>query len=447
MMKTCRFLFLLGALLGLSGCPEPPCGIGGSPPNPGGLQPGVVLMGEEARLRISPLLMDGCGVENPESPSALTVEVSGPDNLPVPSQAALGTSARSSATVIFTPEQPGRYHVFAAFDPIGGIHQFDLYAARNRSAEAPVHTLPQVCGALERTRRGGWVCDSDFVRDGMVERRFSGARLAVAGDVVWVVSASQTQRFVDTGTVLELTATLTGGTSSIETLIASETELLAIRVPGVDRIVFDGTQTLVLEGSEFLPVSSGTIGSTGLRNILLRSGDRLLVIASAPASSPPPLPNSFTSLACPYRIEPDRIVRGTEPCQSFTGDVVGYEPGGLWVGTRFSFGDSVADLRWLEFTGGKLVEQASLPLGMNFKVVKHTFSLRNTAIPAIASAIPSLDPRARPTVPMYAPDERAILLEFLDAELPEPRASTSLLWGGSPNPSAPLRIRVRPDTP
>src|SRR5688572_21634642 len=116
MMKTCRFLFLLGALLGLSGCPETPCSSGGSTSAPRGLQPGVILVGEETRLRVSPLLGDACGAENPESPSSLTVEVSGPDNLLVPSQATLGNPPRASATLAFTPDKPGRYHVFAAFD-------------------------------------------------------------------------------------------------------------------------------------------------------------------------------------------------------------------------------------------------------------------------------------------------------------------------------------------
>jgi hypothetical protein len=280
-----------------------------------------------------------------------------------------------------------------------------------------------------------------------VVQRFNGARLAVTGDVVWAVSASQTERYVDTGTALELTATLSGGSSLTEPLIASETELLAVRMPNVDRIIFDGTPALALKGSDSLPVSNGTIGSTGLRNILLRSGDQLVVISSAAPLSTGQPPNSFSSQACHYRIEPNRIVRGTDPCQLFDGDVVGYEPGGLWVGTRFPFGEGLADLRWMEITGGRLVEQASLPLGINFEVVKRAFSLRNTAVPAIVSVLPSLSPGARLTVPVYVPGQRAILLEFLDAELPEPIASTSLMWGGRTGNIASLRVRVRPATP
>lgn len=446
MMKLYRFLFLLGALLGLAGCPDEPC-FSDSIGMPGPAQPEVIVVGEEARMRVSPLLPGSCGVANPESPHTLSVEVSGPDNLPVPNQSALGKPPRASATVTFTPDKPGRYHLFAAFEPIGGIQQFDFYAARNRSAEAPLHTMPQLCSALERTRRGGWVCDSDFMREGNVERRFTGARLAVAGDVVWVVDSSQTRRFVDTGTELELTATLTSGLSATDILIASETELLALRTPSIYRIVFDGTTALVLKASAFMPVSNGTVGSTGLRGLIVRSGDQLMVITNASTNSTAQPPNSFTSQACLYRIEPERMLRTTDPCQTFTGDVVGYEPGGLWVGTRFSFGETLADLRWVELTGGKLVEQASLPLGMNFETVKRPFSARNTAIPVLISPSNPLTQRFRPTIPVYAPDQRGILLEFLDSDMPQPSASTSLLWGGTNGSNTALRIRVRPTTP
>jgi len=445
MTKLCRFLFLLGALLGLSGCPEP-CftdSIGGPGPTP----PAVILVGEPASMRVSPVVFGSCGSELPESPHSLSVEVYGPDNLPVPSQSALGTPPRAAATVTFTADKPGRYHVLAAFEPIGGIHQFDFYAARNRSAEAPLHTMNRLCGVMERTTRGGWVCDSDFVRDGSVVRQFAGARLAVAGDVVWVVDGSRTQRFVDTGTALELTATLPEGASTTEALIASETELLAIRNSNVHRIVFDGTSELALKGSALIPPSSGTVGSTNLRNLLVRSGDQLIIISNAQVSSPPQPPNSFTSRACPYRIEPERILLTTDPCQTFEGDVVGYEPGGLWVGTRFSFGEVLADLRWLEMAGGKLVEQASLPLGMNFETVKRPFTARNTAIPVLISPSTPLSTRFQPTMPVYAPDQRTILLEFLDSEMPQPSASTSLQWGATNGNGSTIRIRVRPTTP
>jgi hypothetical protein len=230
-------------------------------------------------------------------------------------------------------------------------------------------------------------------------------------------------------------------------LIASETELLALRTSGIDRIVFDGTQALTLKGSAFLPPSTGTVGSTSLRNLLVRSGDQLVIISNASTNSTSQPPNSFTSQACPYRIEPERILRTTDPCQTFTGDVVGYEPGGLWVGTRFPFGEFLSDLRWMEMTGGKLVEQASLSLGMNFETAKHSFSARNTAVPVLITSGSPLSTRFQPTMPVYAPAQRTIQLEFLDSEMPQPSASTSLQWGAANGSGSTLRVRVRPTTP
>jgi hypothetical protein len=405
-------------------------------------------VGEQVSMGLSPNLADGCRFEPQGTPDTLTVEVSGPDNLPVPAEATLGNPPTATASLKFSPDKPGRYHIFAAFDPVGGIQQFDMYAARDRSPEAPVHTLPRTCTALERTRRGGWLCDSDFVRDGAVVQRFSGARVAVAGDVVWVVNGSQVQRYVDTGAAaLVSTASMTGGASTTEFLLASETELLAIRSPDVHRIVFDGTATLAFKGSASLLFSSGTIGSTGLRGILVRSGEQLAVISTAPPSGGVQPANSFTSQVCSYRIEPDRLLRTADPCQTFTGDVVGYEPGALWVGTPLSFGDELADLRRLEWTVTGLAEEASLPLGPAFEVPRNSLTTRNSAVPVVISSASGLSSRPRPTVPVYTPERRTILLEFLDSEMPKPTASSALLWGGTPLSSSTSRIRVRPVTP
>jgi hypothetical protein len=101
----------------------------------------------------------------------------------------------------------------------------------------------------------------------------------------------------------------------------------------------------------------------------------------------------------------------------------------------------------MEMTGGKLVEQASLPLGMNFETVKHPFSARNTAVPVLVSPANPLSTRFQPTMPVYAPDQRTILLEYLDSEMPQPSASTSLQWGATNGSGTTLRIRVRPTTP
>jgi hypothetical protein len=446
MMKTCRYLFLLGALLVLSGCPETQCDVGGiaqgSSPHPA-----MILVGEPVSLRLSPTLVSNCGREFQESPSSLTLEVYGPDNLPVASQATLGKPSTSSATLKFTADKPGRYHVFAAFDPIGGIHQFDLYAARDRSAEAPVFTLPKLCSSLERTQRGGWVCDQEFLREGSVEQRFISSRVAVAGDVVWVVGSSQVQRYVDTGTALELTASMPSSLSSAEFLLASEAELLAMRGLTLQRVTYEGTAALREPGTVQLPSTSGLIGTTGLRVLLVRSGDWLGVVTSAPRSGGgPPPPNSFTQQICAYRIEPNRILRTTDPCQLFTGNVVGYEPDVIWVGALM-FGEHFADLRRLEWSAEGIAEQASLPLGTNFKMSVQPVSPRNQVVPVVASQISALNLRPRSTVPVYSPERRTLFLELLDTELTAPTASGSLMWTNPTSGASTSRVRVRPAAP
>ncbi|HYI01562.1 hypothetical protein [Hyalangium sp.] len=446
MTKMCRFLFFLGALLGLSGCPDTPCFGGGStvaPPSQGG----VILVGEQVRLQVSPTLNSGCGLEAEARPATLTVEVYGPDNQLVESQATLGNPSSALATLKFTPDKPGRYHIFAAFDPIGGIHQFDLYAARDRSAEAIPYTLSKACNGLERTKRGGWLCDSEFVRDGTVVRRFSGNRVAVAGDVVWDVGTSQVQRFVDTGTSLELTGTVSVSASPADFLLASETELLALRGPTLDRILFDGT-ALAVKGRAQLSSPLGTIGTTGLRAFLLRNGDRLAVVTNAPSGGTSQPFNTFTNQVCAYRIEPERIVRTTDPCPTFTGNVVGYEPSVVWVGTPHPFGAGLVDLRRLEWTAATgIAEQASLPLGMNFEVLTLEFNMRNSVVPVIINPATGVNSRTRATIAVYAPEQRAILLELLDAEFTAPSASTHLMWNPPTTGLQNSKVRVRPTTP
>ncbi|KFE60839.1 hypothetical protein [Hyalangium minutum] len=446
MLKTCRFLLLLGVLWGLTGCPDTPCFDGGVGVFPGA-QPGVILVGEPARLEVAPSAVSACGQQFDTTPESLTVEVYGPDNQPVASQATLGNPTSALAIVKFTPDKPGRYHVFAAFDPVGGIQQMDLYAARNRSAEAPLFNLPSLCTSLERTQRGGWLCDLQFLRDGKLVKGFTSGRLAVAGDVVWVASSAQVQRYVDTGTELLLTASRSTNVSSAEFLLATENELLMLSSSALDRFVYDGTQTLSFPSSVQVPVTSERVGTTGLSGLLVRSGDRLGLVTHAPPSGGVQPFNSFTTQVCSYRLEGERIVRTADPCQTFTGKVVGYEPGVLWVGTPLSFGEQFSDLRRLEWTAAGIAEQASLPLGQNFQLSPQPFSPRNWVVPVVMSPVSTVGFANRVTVAVYSPERRSILLEMLDTELTNPSASGSLLWTGPSSGPLTPRVRVRPTTP
>jgi hypothetical protein len=446
MMKAWRFLCLLGALVGLTGCPETHCAVDVAPPGASSSEISMVVTGEQVSLRFSPSIAPDCGPSEPQPlPSSLSVEVYGPDNQLVPSEVSFIGSSRSSSTVKFTPTQAGRYHVFAAFDPVGGIHQSDLYAARNRILESTVFILPKLCNALERTARGGWMCDLDFIRDSAVKQHFAEGRMAVAGNVVWVAGSSQVQRYVDTGTALELTASLPSNLGNAEFLLATETELLSLRGLTIERLVYDGTAVLSVLGRVQLPSTWSMVGTTGLSALMVRSGDRLGVVTNAPSGDVVQPPNRFTSQICAYRIEPARIVRTTDPCQTFSGSVVGYEPGGLWVGT-LDFGEQFEDLRWMDWTEAGIAEKASLPLGFNFRMSANPTSPRDEVVPVLTTSSTVIG-RTRSVVAVYSPERRAILLELLDTELVAPFASRDLLWINPNATSLNGRVRVRPAAP
>ncbi|MFL5346736.1 MAG: hypothetical protein ACJ8AT_18295 [Hyalangium sp.] len=440
MLKTCRFLCLLGALLGLSGCPSPGCAV---PVSSSSFQEAsVIIVGEQVRLQVSPQTPATCeATEEVPTPESISVEISGPDNLPVDSQATLGSPTTDDATVRFTPTKQGRYHVFAAFDPVGGIQQFDLYSARDRSAEAPLQTLPQSCNALERTRRGGWLCDTDFLRDGAFVQRFTNARLAADGDVVWVVSPTQILRMVDTGTALQLSASRTNTVGQATFLLASAGELVILYGSAIERITFDGTQLNSTGLTSWVP-SNMPINQQSLQGVLLRAGDQLATVTGGGSV------NFGVPViqVCPYQLQSGRFVRTSANCQLIATEVVGFEPNALWTGTRVSVLDTFNEVHRMEWTGTALVDQASLPLGESFKLILHKPEVRNTVIPVITPSFPSISTRSRATVPVYVPD-RGILLEQLDTELPEPTASTTLLWGNTSSTSANLRVRTRPSTP
>lgn len=445
-MKLWRCLFFLGALVGLAGCSDTPCVADVPPRGSSSSAPTMVLVGEQVSVRFAPLVAADCGSSEPQQlPSSLSVEVYGPDNQPVASEAVFISNSRSSATVKFRPEKPGRYHVFAAFDPMGGIHQFELYAARDRILESTAFTLPKLCNALERTQHGGWMCDLDFIRDSAFKQRFSDGRMAVAGNAVWVAGSSQVQRYVDTGTALELTASLPSNLGSAQFLLATETELLSLRGLTIERLVYDGTAVLSVPGQVQLPSTSSMVGTTGLSALMVRSGDRLGVVTNAPSGGVVQPLNSFTSQICTYRIEPSHIVRTADPCQTFSGNVVGYEPGGLWVGTQ-QIGGQLDELRWLEWTEAGIVLQASLPLGFNFTVSTQPIGPRNWVVPAITTAS-GVAGRTRSALAAYSPERRAILLELLDTELVAPFASGALMWTNPNATGLNARVRVRPTTP
>lgn len=441
MMKILQFLSLFGALLGLSGCPASSCA-DLVPPSTSSQDKNVIIVSEQVRLQVSPQKLASCEpTDEVPTPESLTVEISGPDNLPVDSQSSLGSPTTDDATIRFTPTKQGRYHVFAAFDPVGGIQQFDLYAALNRSAEAPLQMLPENCNALERTKRGGFLCDTDFVRDGAVVQRFPNARMAAAGDAVWAVSPTQIMRLADTGTTLELLASRTNSVGQAIFLLASADELVIMYGSALERITFDGTQLTSTGLTTWVP-STQPIHPPSLQAVLLRTGDQLATVVGGGSTTF----GTTVIQVCPYQMQQGRFVRTSANCQLLATEVVGFEPNALWIGNGAGVLDNFTDVHRMEWTGTALVDQASLPLGNSFQLIIHTPELRNTAIPVITPFIPSIGTRSRATVPVYTPD-RGILLEMLDADVPEPTATTTLLWGNTNPNSGTLHVRTRPSTP
>jgi len=442
-MKMLRLLPLLVALAGLSGCDGDddlcfPSDVGATAP-----PPGMILVGEETSVRLAPNFFGGgCGTVQ-AAPERLTVEVYDPDNQPVENQSALGRPSNSS-TLRFTASKPGRHHVFAAFDPVGGIQQFDLYAAMDRSRDAPTLGLQQACGTLELTQKGAMVCDQDVLRNGAPVQRFANSTLAVAGDVVWVVNTSRIQRYVDTGSALTLTASVEFAQAAPEALHAWENELVVISPSYVQRFVLNGTE-LTFMGSTSWAQPPQPIVNGGPKVLTVRTGDRLGLITRFAANSA----NTPTYQVCPYRHDAGHFARSGN-CTLFTGVVVGYERGALWIGDPQPFSETdFTGLRYAQWTATGLVEQASLPLGFNLKLRTRPFLRRQSAVPTLTATASSITTQQREAVAVYSADRRAILLEYLGSAFVEPSASVKLLWGTAFNsgPAGSTHIRVRPSAP
>ncbi|ADO68936.1 hypothetical protein [Stigmatella aurantiaca] len=427
-MSPGRALSLLGALAllaSLPACPTP-C-VSGDLGGRANLQE-LVLVGVPAKLALHAVLSE-CESDK-TLPSSLAVELSGPDNLPVEVQSTFNPASPTVGFLQFTPMQTGRYHLFAAFDPVGGLLQTDIHAAQNRSTETAPQTLPFGCDSLERTLHGAWACDSSVMRDGTALLQFPEGRLAVAGNVVWMMDPRQIQRYVDTGTDLELTGTWPHTEGAVESLLATAEELVTLHAQTVQRITFDGTGLTSGGTTRWAPTTGpGPLppGLGGPKGLLMRAGDTLGITLSPLLSS-----SSFSNEACPYTLVKGRFERTASACSAFNGNVVGFEPGGLWVEEFLSS----RVLTFHEWTGAGLVPRATLSLSE----VQTTSLLptgQPTVLPVLTSnqSFPADTSRTlRPPhvlMPVYDPLQRRILLEYLDSGLIDARASTTLMWGRS----------------
>jgi hypothetical protein len=440
MMKRILLAAALTLSLALSSCRQEQCTFFTSPPFQ---RPGLFLVNEQVRLPLHPLVQNVCQEDQVDvTPTSFSAEIYDPDQLPVEHQATLAQGG-VSGTLAFTPHKLGRYHIFAAFEPVGGIHQFDAYAAMDRSGEAALHTLPKECSSLERTRSGTFVCGLDFYRDGVPVLQLPSGRTAVAGETIWRVDTGEISHYVDTGAAIERTSGLAHTAGAPEAILATETELVVLHANKIQRFISDG-QTLTRTGDSLWDTPAAPLRPDGPRGVMVRTGDRLAVISSVFATGGSRLK------VCTFQLDQGRFLRTQEDCEQLPGVVVGFEPSVLWLGEEAPGTFIVQTVHRMEWTGTQWLKRGSLDLG---EVLRLPFAVqlnlkRSSAVPVLDSPQLNQTGPMRNAVPVYVPHQPQLRLDFLDASVTRVQASSSLFWGASTvgTPSS-IRVRLRPSTP
>jgi hypothetical protein len=425
--------------LGLCGCPSDE-----SCPSTPDLSPfsivALLVVDEPVKLNLYPFENGGCAPPG-VMPDSITAEITGPDGQPIPNESSMNLPSSLTGTVRFTLEKPGPHHFLTAFEPVGGLLQFDLHAARDRSSEAAMKSLSSACTTLERTDLGSWVCNSQVFRgDQSFLLNLPSGRIAVAGNVVWVAGGQQIHRYVDTGTKLELSATLSHTEGAAAFLLASPDELLVLHAQSLLRVAFDGTALVFTGRTAWAGAPAPIDNNESLQGLLLRTGSGLALVSRAKASEAQSLQ------ACAYQLEASGMVRTAEPCQPLTGMLLGYERSVLWMGALSPGTRDVEALHHMEWTGSRLETRGSLIVGSSLQITR-SGTQGSTSIPVLAGApyeIRGLPIRAG--VPVYRPEEGQVSLELLDKEITQPSASSTLLWG-APKSGTGSRIRLRPTAP
>lgn len=414
-------------------------------PNTGqstGQSSGLMKVGQRFTLRVTPLDPSVCG--EPRLPTSVTAEIEGPSGEPVEGQIQLG-EANAPATLQFTPVRPGPHHILVAFSQVGGLHQFDFHAVVDSSLSTPSTTLNRECNSLERTQQGSWVCGTAVLRGETEVATFPDARLAVAGDVIWVLSNTALERYVDTGSALVMTGSLNHSQGNATFLLASADELAAVHDHSLALYTFSGG-TLASAGVTPWTPPAASVGSTGdPHGLLLREGSQFILVTRQAVN--------FQSVvqACPYQLDSGRLQRTPETCLQLGGDVVGFEHQVLWTrdppfmsGTRLEQGSIH---RW-EWSGGRLVEAGSVSLGAQALLIFPPMRTPSV-VPAIYANLSGNFSSSLTAVAFWSAERRVILFEHLDAEVHTFRASPTFYWGNiSPPTSPPLtKIRLRSQAP
>lgn len=442
-MSAARGVLAVVALAVLTACPNEPDCFGTGTGLPSEQPPKLAVVGQQVDVSVTasaPFACDGPG----QFPDSLTAEVYSPDNRLVPSTTVLRGS--SAGGVRFTPDMPGRYHVLAAFAPVGGIRQVGVVAAVDRTGEAPVMALPEHCNQLERTARGTLLCGAAVVRDGQVVQRLGASGLvprmvAVAGDVVWAADASNVYRYVDTGGALVLSGSTGHTDQQPEFLLATEDELLVLHTTTLRRYVSSAGVPTATGASAWNEVQAVPLAPDQPRGFLVRSGDVLAVVGRGTVGQG----GGFTAgtRVCTYHLQDGRYVRALVlPCQELPGSPEGIEDGVLWVRetgspTPPSFLPDDTVRRYV-LTHGRFEEQGSLRLGPTTFVITPLFRSTSAPVFGLGAVTSEL------VVPTWRPEQGDVVLEILDRTLFSASASSRFFWGMGP---AGPRARERPLPP
>jgi len=413
----------LALLLGLPGCDEPsPCV---AFPSEMHSPAGMLLAGrpDEVTIFANVGFAGDCeGVANPVIDSVYA-EIFDPDQQPVPNESSLVTPSTPAASIRFTPAKVGSYRFFVAFDPLSQIQQFDLLAVHDRSTEPPLQMLLSSCNALERTRSGTWICDANVFRGSVFVQSLPGARVAVAGDVVWVASGSQLLRYKDIGTELQLTATMVQQLGPAEHMLVSEDEAVLLLSNWIQRVTFDGTALSATSPTQWALLASGNrLGDEGPQGLLFRTGERLALLQNSSGLE------GVRLQSCAYELLEGRYVRTTQPCESIEGFAVGFEPSVLWVADRTFPGPGLTTLQRMELTETGFVLTATLSVPPTLALAFPRQFNRSSALPVLAPNVRN-DPALRAAVPVYHSEQSLLRLEHLDGEVAHQKASTSFFWG------------------
>ena len=222
-------------------------------------------------------------------------------------------------TVRFTPVVAGAHTVAAHVEPTVGVARRGVTVAR----VAPVSVSARIatpCDDEALTASGAWICRAGTTvtawRDGMQLQAWPATGFEVHGDTVWLLAPGQVERFEDVG----------------RTFLS--------RVP--DAVLpLDTAGTLLARG----PDEVWQVSSTAARRVRLTDGALELVAERALppglcASAPRFRVSEDTPslwLACASRPGATRLCRFDVPasdadgCREVAGQLVGLEPGALWL--------------------------------------------------------------------------------------------------------------------